>query len=125
MGKYTQWIEHKGHRILFVDFSGIRDEVEYLGAFDEVEGEILSQPKGQKVLTLLDVSNSVLTRAITERAKRMTAAAKEAGIPDSPTAIVGMRGFQKAVVQAMQFFRQDIYIAESIEAGKDLLIAKM
>jgi len=125
MGKYTQWIFHKGTRILFANFSNIRDEDDYLEAFDEAESELLSQPVGRMVPMLMDVSNSLLSTAITERSKRMIEAATEKGIPNSPSAIYGMSGFQKAVVQAMQFFRKDIYIAPSLEAGKDWLVKQM
>ena len=122
MSNRIQWIQHKGKRILFGNWSGIREEAEYLRAIEELEAEILKQPKGHRVLTLLDQSGSIATPAITERSKRMIATAKEKGIPDSPTALVGNTGFQKAIIQAMQFFRRDIYIADSIEAGKDWLI---
>jgi hypothetical protein len=55
----------------------------------------------------------------------MTDAAKERGIPDSPTVIVGVSGFQRAVVQAMQFLRRDLHLAESIEAGKEWLVQQL
>jgi hypothetical protein len=125
MSRYAQWIKHKGKRILFADYSGLRDEDEYLLAFDTTERELLRVPKGTMVPTLLDVTDTLLSPAITERAKKMTEAAKAKGIPDSPTALVGLSGFQKAVVQAMQFFRRDIRIVESIEAGKDWLVEQM
>lgn len=125
MSKRTQWITHKGTRILFADFTNLRDEGEYIKAFDELENDLLSQPAGRMVPTLLDVSNSMLSTAITDRSKKMTQAAEAKGIPNSPSAIYGMTGFQKAVVQAMQFFRKDIYIASSLEAGKDWLVEQM
>jgi hypothetical protein len=77
------------------------------------------------MLTLTDVTDTTMTPAITERSKRMVAAAREAGIPDSPTAMVGLTGFQKAVVQAMQFFRDDLYVASDIEAAKDWLVEQV
>jgi len=125
MSRYAQWIMHKGKRILFADYSNLRDEGEYLRAFDETEQALLGAPKGLMVPTLLDVTNTLLSPAITERAKKMTAAATAKGIPDSPSALVGLSGFQKAVVQAMQFFRRDIRIVDSIEAGKDWLVEQM
>ncbi len=125
MGKYAQWMVYEGKRILFADYSGLRDEQAYLRAFDETERELLQQPRGRMVPTLLDVTGSILSPAITERAKQMTEAAKAKGIPDSPTAIVGMSGFQKAVVLAMQYFRRDIHIAGSIEDAKEWLVAQV
>jgi hypothetical protein len=70
---------------------------------------------------LVDVTGSVLTPRITERNKAVEEKARESGIPDSPTALVGLSGFKMAVVQALAFFRPDLYIAESREAAKDWL----
>jgi hypothetical protein len=125
MGKYTQWIEYKNHKILFSNFAGIHDEAEYIRAFDEMEQEVIQHSKGHQVLVLTDVTNTVLTQAVNERSKKMTAAARAAGVPDSPTAMVGLAGFQKAVVQALQFFRHDIYIASDLEDGKDWLVKQV
>lgn len=125
MGKYIQLIEHKGCKILFANFAGIRDEAEYLRAFDEMEQAVIQQSKGHPVPVLTDVTNTVLTPAVNERSKKMTAAARAAGVPDSPTAMVGLAGFQKAVVQALQFFRRDIYIADDLESGKDWLVKQV
>lgn len=121
MEERLQWIEHQKARILSADFSGIRDEEQYLKAIDALEAEILRQPAGSLVPLLLDVSNTVLTPKINERSKQMTAVAREKGIPDSPTALVGLSGAQKAVVQLMQFFRQGLRIANSLEEAKDWL----
>jgi hypothetical protein len=121
MGQYTEWIEHKGVKILLVNYAGIQDEEEYMRAIDEFEAETLSQPEGRKMRVLVDVTGSVLTPRITERNKAVEEKARESGIPDSPTALVGLSGFKMAVVQALAFFRPDLYIAESREAAKDWL----
>ena len=125
MGKYTQWIEHKGVRILLVNYAGLQDEEEYMQAIDEFEAETLSQPTGRKMRVLVDVTGSVLTPRITERNKEVEQKARESGIPDSPTALVGLSGFKMAVVQALAFFRPDLYIAESTEAAKDWLVKQV
>ncbi len=125
MSRYAEWIVHKGQRILFADYSGLVDEEKYLSAIAETEGEILKQPPGKMVPLLFNMTNTRASTAITDRAKRMTDAAKARGIPDSPTAIVGVSGFQRAVVQAMQFVRRDLHLADSIEAGKDWLAQQL
>jgi hypothetical protein len=122
MGEYTKWIEHKGAKILYVNYAGIQDEEEYMRAIDEFEAEILSQPKGHQIRALVDVAGSVLTPSITERNKAVEQKARELGIPDSPTAMVGLSGFKMAVVQALAFFRPDLYIADSVESAKDWLV---
>jgi hypothetical protein len=121
MGKYTEWIDHKGAKILYVNYAGIKNEEVYLEAIDEFEAVILSQPKGHQMRVLVNVTDSVLTPGITERNKAVEQKARESGIPDSPTALVGLAGFKMAVVQALSFFRPDLYIADSVEAAKDWL----
>ena len=122
MGEHIQWITHQGKRILVVNYAGITEEEEYMKAIDEFEAEMIKQPKGHQVRALVDVTGSVLTPRITERNKEIEKKARESGIPDSPTALVGLSGFKMAVVQALSFFRPDLYIAESLEAAKDWLV---
>jgi len=122
MEKRVYWIEHKGNRILYVDYAGLRDEAAYLQVVDEFESAILSQPVGRQVLTIVDVANSVLTPRITQRNKEVMARAKAKGIPDSPTALIGLTGLKMAVVQAMQFMRPDLHPTDNIEEAKDWLV---
>jgi hypothetical protein len=119
-----QWIQHKGKRILFIDASNIRDEAEFLNLFEEVEAEIIRQPKGHAILTLFYSPDSVVTKSISDRAKLVFSNAKLNGIPTGPTAWVGSSGFQRAVVTAMQFFIKEIHIADSIEDAKEWLVAQ-
>ena len=91
-------------------------------AIDEFEAEVLSQPKGHQMRVLVDVTDSVLTPGITERNKAVEQKARASGIPDSPTALVGLSGFKMAVVQALSFFRPDLYIADNVETAKDWLV---
>jgi len=113
MSERLQWIEHKGKRILLVKFAGIREERVYVEAFADLEREILRQPKGQFVPLVVDVSDTRVTRAVIDRAKQMMEKAKAKGIPDSPVALVGLAGAQKAIVSAMQLLRPDIHVASS------------
>lgn len=121
MSDYHQWIEHKGKRILLVKFTGLKDEKVYVQAIADLEREILRQPKGQFVPLLLEVSDTRVTRAVTDRGKQMMATAKAKGVPDSPTALVGLSGTQKAIVMAIQVVRPDIHVAKSMEEAKDWL----
>lgn len=113
MSDRLQWIVHKGKRILVVKFAGIKEEKVYVEAFADLEREILRQPKGQFVPLVVDVSDTRVTRAVIDRAKQMMEKAKAKGIPDSPVALVGLAGAQKAIVSAMQLLRPDIHVASS------------
>jgi hypothetical protein len=69
VSRYAQWITHKGQRILYVDYSGLVDEEEYLGAIAETEREVLKQPPGRVLPLLFDMTNTRASTAITDRAK--------------------------------------------------------
>ncbi len=125
MGKYCSWIEYKGVRILFANFAGIKDETEYIRGFDELEQAMLSAPKGNIIPCLTDISNSMLSQAVNERSRKMTANVKAAGYPDSPTAMVGASGLQKAVISAIGVFRRDIQNFDNLPAAKEWLVQQV
>lgn len=126
MSERIYWIKYKGKKILFVDFSGIQDEETYLRAIEQLEAEYLKQPVGHSVPTLIDSTGSVVTPAVTARSRQMIATMRSHGVPSSGiTAVVGVSGFQKAIVQAMRFVVPGLYPADTIEAAKDWLVEQI
>ncbi len=125
MANYCSWIEHQNVKILFCNFTGIKDQAEYLRAFDEMEQVVLDQPKGSVVPSLVDISGSMLSPALNDRARKMTARIKEAGYPNSPTAMVGASGLQKAIIAAIGIFRQDIQNFDDLQSAKDWLVKQV
>lgn len=116
MGKYAEFITHKGKRILFVNAAGL-PEAECLAAFEEMKQALLKEGKG--VLVLVDMTHLVNTTAIVNKAKEVTAATKAAGIVDKPSAAVGLTGLQKAVAQ---LFARGTHWTESIDEAKEWLV---
>jgi hypothetical protein len=94
VGKYTQWITHKGKRMLLVNGSGL-SEAQYLEAMEQMKLEILKERVG--ILVLVDVSGIEMTKAVINKSKEVVNATKEAGIPDRPNVVVGLTGLQRAV----------------------------
>jgi hypothetical protein len=125
MSEYWQWLEHKGKRILFIRFAGLKEEKVYMEAIADVEREILRQPKGQLVPLVLDVTNTRVTKAVTNRGKQLMETAKAKGIPDSPTALIGLSGTQKTIVMAIQLIRGDIHAVGSIEEAKEWVVSRL
>jgi hypothetical protein len=125
MSEHWQWLEHKGKRILFANFAGIKDEETYLQAIADLEREILRQPKGQVIPLLLDVTDTRLTKAVSNRGKQMMETAKAKGVPDGPAALIGLSGLQKAVVMAIQLIRPDTRMFESPEEAKDWIVNRL
>ncbi len=111
MGKHVQWVEHKGVRILFLNGKGLSEEKNF-AAQDELKEELLRDRSSPPVL--VDLSNTNMTSKTSAKSKEVAAATKGAGLPDGPTAIVGLSGLQKAVAQL--FSRQSRFFNSTDEA---------
>jgi hypothetical protein len=116
MGKYVQWITHKGKRILFVNGAGL-SEAEYIAAMEEMKHEILKERDGAMVL--VDATKTEMTTPTVEKAKEVAAATKAKGIPDRPGVVVGLSGLKRAVAQ---LFGRGIHFASTIEEAKEWLV---
>ncbi len=116
MGKYAQWITHKGVRILFLNGKGL-PETEYIAALEELKQELLKARSSVPVLT--DMSNTTMTQKTTNKAKEVAADTKAAGIPDGPSAVVGLSTLAKAVAQ---MFARGSHYFNTLEEGKEWLV---
>ena len=116
MGKYAQWITHKGKRILFLNAKGLR-EAEYITALEEMRQELLKEREG--ALVLVDSTGTKMTTLAVNKAKEASAATKAEGLPQMPSVVVGLTGLQRAVAQLL---RRDLYFAETVEEGKEWLV---
>jgi hypothetical protein len=85
----------------------------------------MRQPKGQLVPLVLDVTNTRVTKAVTYRGKQLMETAKAKGIPDSPTALIGLSGTQKTIVMAIQLIRGDIHAVGSLEEAKEWVVSRL
>jgi len=116
MGKYVQWIEHKGVRILFLNGKGLAEE-ENFKAQDELKQELLKDRSSPPVL--VDLSNTVMTQKTSGKSKEVAAATKAIGMPDGPTAVVGLNKLQKAVAQ---LFGRGSHYFDSLDQAKEWLV---
>jgi hypothetical protein len=116
MGKYSQWITHKGVKVLFVNGKGLR-EAEYVAALEELKQELLKTRSSVPVLT--DMSNTTMTENTTNKAKEVAADTKAAGIPDGPSAVVGLSTLARAVAQ---MFARGSHYFNTIEEAKEWLV---
>jgi hypothetical protein len=115
VGKYTQWITHKGKRMLLVNGPGL-SEAQYLEAMEEMKQDILKEKAG--ALVLVNVSGIEMTKAVINKSKEVVNATKEAGIPDAPNVVVGLNKLQKAVAQ---LFGRGVHFVDTVEQGKEWL----
>jgi hypothetical protein len=116
MGKYAQWITHKGVKILFLNGKGL-PETEYIAALEELKQELLKARSTVPVLT--DMSNTTMTQNTTNKAKEVAADTKAAGIPDGPSAVVGLSTLAKAVAQ---MFARGSHYFNTVEEAKEWLV---
>jgi hypothetical protein len=68
----VRFIEHKGKRIILLDFSGMVDPVQGMAVIAEATRCVGTQPVGGGTLTLTDVTDTRYTREIIEAFKEMT-----------------------------------------------------
>lgn len=113
--KYTQWITHKGKRMLLVNGPGL-SEAQYIEAMEEMKLEILKERVG--TLVLVNVSGIEMTKAVINKSKEVVNATKEAGIPDRPNVVVGLNKLQRAVAQ---LFGRGVHFVDTVEQGKEWL----
>jgi flagellar motor switch protein FliG len=113
MSDRVSWIEHKGVRILYADYSRLSEE-EYIEVIEEFKNELLKQPPGS-VATLTNVTDSTVTNKVKDKLKELSEQSK--GISKGAAAI-GVTGFKKAIAT---FIRKDLYWADSLEEAKEWL----
>ena len=115
MGKYVQWVEHKGVKIVQLNGRGLSEE-ENFAAQEELKQELLRVRTSPPVL--VDLSNTTMTQKTSAKSKELAAATKEAGLPDGPTAIVGLTGIQKAVAQ---LFSRGSHFFNNVDEAREWL----
>jgi hypothetical protein len=110
----VSWIEHKGTKILYADYSGLSGD-EYLGVIEEFKNELLKQSPGS-VVTLTNVTGSTVTNEVKDKLKELREQTK--GI-SRKAAAVGVTGFKKTIAVLI---RKDLYWADSLEEAKEWLV---
>jgi hypothetical protein len=114
MSDRVSWIEYKGARILYGDYSGLSGQ-EVIEVINEFQDELLQQPPGS-VVTLTNVANCLVTGEVKDRFKALAQQSK--GISKG-AATIGVTGFKKAIAVLL---RTDLYYADSLEEAKEWLV---
>jgi hypothetical protein len=96
MGRYVQWITHKGVKILFMNGKGL-NEAENLAAQEELKQELLRDRSGPPVL--VDLSETAMSKKTADKSKEVFAATTGSGLPEGPSAVVGLNKLQRTVAQ--------------------------
>ena len=83
----------------------------------ELKQELLRDPSGPPVL--VDLSKTAMTKKTADKSKEVFADTKGAGLPEGPTAIVGLNRLQKAVAQL--FDKGAAHYFDNIDQAKEWL----
>ncbi len=117
----VRWIEHRGKRILFEDFSGLQETKDIYEVTDTSTALICRQPE-KSVLLLTDVTNAHYSPSIMKRLKdnsKRTVPYMKAYV------VVGVKGLTLTVLQSfVAFTGLDVKLCETIEEGKEWLVAQ-
>ncbi len=118
MASEIQWIEHEGKRILLCNFAGY-DETQYMKGVDAMEAELLKQKPRERVPHIVDVTDSHMSKASSDRGKRTVDVLGKAGIV-TVTAMVGVTGIKRVIAQAIS---KDVYFARDMEDAKKYVVS--
>ena len=111
----VNWIEHKGKRILFYDFSNLT-ELEFERAIDEAIEVVSQLPPGSELLDLADVRGTETSRRATTKLREFTAVRD---LLTGMTAIIGLSSFERMMASLM---RRGMGFAPTVEEAKDWLV---
>lgn len=115
----TRFIEHRGSRILLLDYSGITDPAEALREIELSRKMVARQPPGS-LLALTYVRDARYNTEIVQALKGLV----EHNRPYvKASAVVGLAGIQRAVYQTLLLFsKRVIRTFDDMEEAKDWLV---
>lgn len=98
----ARFIEHRGHSLLFLDYSGLRDPNEVRAVIDDVKALVTAWPADRPLLTLSYVRGARLNHPA-------TVAALRAAVEHNPPfvrhgAVVGISREQRVVYEGIMLF---------------------
>jgi hypothetical protein len=118
MSERVKWIEHKGKKILLCTLAGL-EEPAYLEGVDEMEAALLKCAPGAVWPHIVDVTDSIMTTATSDRGKKTVDLLVQAGVR-TRTAMVGVSGIKRVIAQAIS---KDVYFAKTMDDARDYVVA--
>ena len=117
----TRFMDHRGTRILVLDYSGSRDPKEAIRAIEHSK-QVVAQHPPKSLLVLTSVRDARYNTAVLQ-------ALKELAQHDEPyvkaSAIVGMSGLHRIAYQAVILFsKRKIQVFDTEEQGLDWLVTQ-
>jgi len=114
----SEFVMHKGRKILIMDASGSSDFAANVRILEETEKMILTEPP-KSVLLLTNVSGAYYNHAVVERFKKFS---KNIGPNIRASTVVGVEGIKIIILQTIIFLtRRKIEMHATVEEAKDWL----
>lgn len=115
----SKWIEHRGKKILFADYSNFTDLSAFKQEVDSVTSITINEPK-DSVLLLVDVTGTIGESEMVDYLKESAKADDE---NMKKVAVVGVSGYRRIFLRAViQFTRLSVKTFDQIEDAKDWLV---
>ncbi len=121
----VSWIEHKGKKILYLNYSGLRaplpaDKKIILGIIEQ--GKALTRTSAEKIRFLSDVTNTVSDKEVIDALKEFANYTSGLGKMEKECA-VGVSGLQKTLVSMINLMsRAKLKMFDTVEEAKEWLV---
>jgi hypothetical protein len=118
----ARFISHRGQRILFADYSELKDPDQIIATIDAVRALVAQEP-GRSLLVLTYVEGATTAPAVTQAFKELAAHNKPYVLA---SALVGMTPMQRVIFEAVRIFaKRDIHSFDTLVAAKDWLVQQV
>ena len=117
MGKHVTWIEYRGQKILYSDYSGLRGAA-YEAAVDETVEELLKLPDGTTAPSITNIQGTSMSPTTAAKGREVVALVKKKNVK-GPTVIFGVSGLVGSVIGLLQM---DVHTAKTFEEAKEWVL---
>ncbi|OYT28412.1 hypothetical protein B6U98_04950 [Thermoplasmatales archaeon ex4572_165] len=119
ISKYIKWIERKGGKILFIDYSECK-EIDLISRIQEATDYIM-QLNEKELHTLIDARKSYANNEVLESLKK---SAKTIKPVVEKSAIIGMTETQKIILKVVNMFSNlGLKLFDDLESAEEWLIS--
>ncbi|MDX1570293.1 MAG: hypothetical protein R3200_07390 [Xanthomonadales bacterium] len=116
----TRFIEHKGHKIVFMDFARIESIEAGVQYAKEAQEFVAAQPKKKHLLTLVDVSDSPFNRQITDALSKLSSHNKPYVIANATVGVTGLKGTLLKTISRLT--GRNLKAFDDVDEAKDWLV---
>ena len=114
MSDNAKWIEYKGHKIFYTNFTGL-DEAGFLEAMDDTMRQIKDLEPGPTLLFLINVTKTHTTLSIKDKIRDVV------NTMSKHKYVVGVVGISPMMKLIAKAFKLNMYIAKNEEDAKEWL----